>query len=393
MTTLAEGTLAAAMRVARSGENDARRHLAADHATPPELLFFLSGDMAAEVREAVASNPATPAHADQVLARDDNPIVRRTLAHKIGTLCPDLSPDRQDRLGRMAWDTLTLLVQDTAVQVRAALADAVKDLPDAPRELILRLARDTAMPVAEPVIRLSPLLTDDDLLSLLADPPTKETLCAVARRPGLSETIADAIAGTAEPEAVTALLNNTSAAIREATLDALISNSTRHVAWQAPLVRRPHLPPRAARALAEIVTEELLATLMARPDLDPHLAETLREKMLGATQQASISKGEQEGRFLRSARHGERTICAEILAELTSLSLPAIQQAIAMRSAKAIISLCWQAGFGKETADFAQVVLAGLPPSKVLSESGGSDWPLTPAEMNWQLALLEGPGR
>ena len=40
-------------------------------------------------------------------------------------------------------------------------------MPDAPRDLILRLARDAAMEVAEPVIRFSPLLTEDDLLALI----------------------------------------------------------------------------------------------------------------------------------------------------------------------------------------------------------------------------------
>ena len=390
MTTLAEGSLAAAMRVARSGDDEARRQLAAAPDTPPELLFFLSGDSAAPVRQAVAANRGTPAQADQVLARDDNPAVRHQLAKKIGSLCPGLPQDQKDRLRRMVWETLSTLVRDTAVQVRAAIAEAVADLPDAPRELILRLARDTAMPVAEPVIRLSPLLTEEDLLSLLADPPTRETLSAIARRPGLSETIADAIADTAEPEAITALLGNPSAAIREATLDALISNSARHVAWQGPLVRRPHLPPKAARALAEIVTEELLAALMSRPDLDPHLAEMLRVRMLNLPRQEPEAP---EANFLRSLSQGERPACAAVLASATGLPMPAIQRAIAMRSAKAVVSLCWQAGFSKKTAEFAQVALAGLPPGSTLGQVGGAEWPLTPAEMNWQLALLEAPMR
>ncbi|MBE9605026.1 DUF2336 domain-containing protein [Acetobacteraceae bacterium H6797] len=384
---------AAAMRIAHSGDDETRRRLAAAPDTPPELLFFLSGDSAAPVREAVAGNPGTPAQADQILARDENVAVRQTLARKIGNLCPGLPQGQQERLHRMVWETLSTLVRDTAVQVRAAIAEAVADLPDAPKELILRLARDTAMPVAEPVIRLSPMLTEEDLLALLADPPTPETLCAVARRPCLSETIADAIADKAEPEAVTALLGNPSAAIREATLDALISNSVRHVAWQAPLVRRPHLPPRAARALAEIVAEDLLSALMARPDIDADLAETLRERM---GQRQAVARMEAEGpetSFLRSLSQGEPSACAAVLASAAGRPLAAVQRAIAMRSAKAVVSLCWQAGFSRKTAEFAQVALAGLPPGSTLGQVGGAEWPLTPAEMTWQLTLLEAPLR
>ena len=55
--------------------------------------------------------------------------------------------------------------------MRVVIADCVKAMPDAPRELILQLAHDTALAVCDPVVRLSPLLTDADLLALLATPP------------------------------------------------------------------------------------------------------------------------------------------------------------------------------------------------------------------------------
>ena len=46
--------------------------------------------------------------------------------------------------------------------------------------------------------------------------------------------------------AIGALLANHTAQIREAALDALAAQSEEQTAWQEPLVRRPHLPPRAA---------------------------------------------------------------------------------------------------------------------------------------------------
>ncbi|WP_207541086.1 hypothetical protein [Sabulicella rubraurantiaca] len=56
--------------------------------------------------------------------------------------------------------------------MRAALADALADLPDAPpRDLVLLLARDPALEVCEPLIRLSRALRDDGLLALIEDPP------------------------------------------------------------------------------------------------------------------------------------------------------------------------------------------------------------------------------
>jgi hypothetical protein len=175
--------------------------------------------------------------------------------------------------------------------VRAAIADVVKQMPEAPRTLILRLARDTALVVSDPVIRQSPILTSDDLLSLLASPPAAATAVSVAHRPDLTEAISDAIAATADSGAIRTLLTNRSAAIREATLDALIAHAPCHTDWHSPLVNRPALPIRAARALSEIVAAELLDTLASRADLEPGLAMDLRQRLAPPREAVSAQAG------------------------------------------------------------------------------------------------------
>ena len=117
-----------------------------------------------------------------MLARDDDERVRALLARKLAGLAPALSGAEQSRLQHEAYDTLICLVEDEAVRVRAAIAEVIKQMPDVPRGLILRLARDAAVPVSEPVIRLSPLLTTADLLALVNTPPAAATAVAVARR-------------------------------------------------------------------------------------------------------------------------------------------------------------------------------------------------------------------
>ena len=67
--------------------------------------------------------------------------MRVLLARKLAALVPTLSPADQARLSQETWDTLKALVADETARVRAVIAEAVKELPDAPRELILRLAR------------------------------------------------------------------------------------------------------------------------------------------------------------------------------------------------------------------------------------------------------------
>jgi uncharacterized protein (DUF2336 family) len=133
--------------------------------------------------------------------------------------------------------------------------------------------------VFEPIIRLSPLLTTEDLLTLVAMAPAAGTVLAVAHRAELEPAVSDAIAASADNTAIRALLANPSAQIREATLDVLVARSVNHPDWHEPLVRRPSLPPRAARLLSELLATHLLAELATRADLAPPLAEELRRRI------------------------------------------------------------------------------------------------------------------
>src|SRR5271157_314000 len=138
------------------GKSEAARvRLGASAATSPEVLQSLADDPSVVVRAALALNEATPPTATRALARDADERVRVLLARRLAGLLPSLSATDQARLQHDTWETLTSLVADEAVRVRAAIADVVKDMPEAPRKLILRLAQDTALPVSEPVIRFS----------------------------------------------------------------------------------------------------------------------------------------------------------------------------------------------------------------------------------------------
>ena len=82
-------------------------------------------------------NEAAPAHAVHLLAKDEDERVRVLIARKLAALAPGLSDHEQERLRQQTYEALAGLVADEAVRVRAALADVLKEMPDAPRELIL----------------------------------------------------------------------------------------------------------------------------------------------------------------------------------------------------------------------------------------------------------------
>ena len=196
---------------ALNGDEAARTRIGADPATPAELLYFLAVDRCLAVRVAVAMNRATPKQADHHLVHDPDERVRAVLARKLATLVPELGIDDVRRLRDHAWTNLAVLVEDHAARVRTIVAEMVADMPDAPRALILRLASDAEFSVSDKVLRLSPALLPDDLLSLLAVPPAAHTAASIAGRTDITADIADAIAASANTEAISRLLRNRSA--------------------------------------------------------------------------------------------------------------------------------------------------------------------------------------
>jgi uncharacterized protein (DUF2336 family) len=84
--------------------------------------------------------------------------VRQDLATKIGRLAPGLNAQEQDRLRRLTYEVLEILVRDQVAKVRQIIAEALKDVTDAPPEIIQLLARDGELAVSGPVLQFSPLL-------------------------------------------------------------------------------------------------------------------------------------------------------------------------------------------------------------------------------------------
>jgi uncharacterized protein (DUF2336 family) len=393
----------------------ARVRLGAGAATKADVLIDLSNDTSVTVRAALALNTAAPPRVNEVLAADSDERVRILLARKLTALVPGLSAAEHARLHQETWDTLKALVADEAVRVRAIIAEAVKELPDAPRGLIRQLAHDTEKSVFEPVIRLSPLLTTEDLLTLVAMAPAAGTVLAVAHRAELDPVVSDAIAASADGTAIRALLANPSAQIREATLDVLVARSVNHPDWHEPLVRRPSLPPRAARMLSELLATHLLAELATRADLPPSLAEELRRRIAVrlapvpepptapldttaedalAQARATAARGELvEETLLAAARRGETRYAAALLALAADTSVSVVDRASSLRSAKGLVSLVWKAGFTMQVAVALQTLLARLAPEAVLTAGQSGGFPLAVEEMRWQLDFLGRMGR
>jgi uncharacterized protein (DUF2336 family) len=130
----------------------------ASKTTSPEILRSLATDPSVTVRASLALNPALPEQVIAILEGDTDARVRAILGRKLAPLTATIPDETRQRVQKDAVASLTAMVAEAALRVRVSIAEAVRDMPAGPRDIVLRLAQDPAVMVCEPVILFSPML-------------------------------------------------------------------------------------------------------------------------------------------------------------------------------------------------------------------------------------------
>ncbi len=150
----------------------------------------------------------------------------------------------QGGLAGLEWQAVTdafrIALYDAEPVVRRVLAESVKSAPDLPQDVLLPLARDIAA-VAAPVLEHSPLLTDDDLLSIVLDGSTAHRV-AVAGRQLVTAPVAEALMRFDERAVIHRLLANEGATLTEASLHRLLDRFPDEPAITEAIGKRRLLP-------------------------------------------------------------------------------------------------------------------------------------------------------
>ena len=399
--------------LAKDADGELRADLASREDARPEILYFLAEDKSPKVRRQVARNTATPRQADKLLARDVDDEVRMDLARKIGRLIPGLSERKSEKLQELTFEVLDILARDQLPRVRQIVAEEIKHATNVPPGIVKRLSRDVEHIVAAPILEYSMLLSDHDLLDIIASAAMSGVLASISRRRNVSEEVCDAIVTANDPQAVAALLANPSAQIREETLDSLIERAPDEGNWHEPLVRRPSLSQRAMLRIAGFVASSLLSILEQRHDLEPetrkHVVQAVRRRVkeeaaevpAGPKKQETDDearkralelhkKGKLDDETMRAAAEmGQRTFLHHALALRARLEPAVVEQIARSQSSRAITALTWSAGLAMRTAMALQKHYARLPSAAILNARNGVAYPLTEEEMRWYIDYFE----
>lgn len=220
------------------------------------------------------------------LLSDPSEDARAAVAAKVARQFSEVELAPRER--ELAREILGYLVHDVAISVREALARCLDDKAGAPRDVVLKLARDIDR-VALPVLERSPVLTDEDLVGLVYyGSPAKQ--CAIAGRPDVAAPVSEAIAHRGDRMAVLRLVHNAGAVINEAAATILVKRYADDADVSVPLVQRGEMPALLVERLIAMVSEQLREYLVEQHEMDRRVAATLEEQTRERTTADAISR-------------------------------------------------------------------------------------------------------
>lgn len=176
----------------------------------------------------------------------------------------------------LAQEIFRLLLRDTEVRVRRAVAESLKHSLSVPHDIIFHLANDVP-DVATHVLQHSFVLTEEDLIAIVQATREIPKLKAIAKRESLSKSLAHALVETRTPAVVKEVVSNRNAALAETTLEMILEEFSREHDVLEELVYRGGLPYAFAEKLFSKVSDNLKKTLTRRYRLSLHVVEEATE--------------------------------------------------------------------------------------------------------------------
>lgn len=396
--------------IAQSHDVTQRLKLAKDPKTHQEILYFMAEyEPDPEVRRAVSKNLSTPVQASGFMSTDRSVDVRLGLAERLVRLLPELSSEDHSQLYAIAVQALGTLAMDEVLKIRKALSSALKEHAYAPPAIVAQLAQDVEREVAEPILRFCTVLSDDVLLDILKSTPDGWAVQAIAGRKYVSEPVSIAVIDTNDVVAGKTLLQNEGAQLGTALLQDIVNRAQQLPEWQEPLALRKGLPPDISKALAGFAHESVRQILIKRSGFDRHTIEKVSKVVkrrlayaVDSEEAREISEETPYDRAVRLAKEGnlDEKMVADALAMkeeefvvaalgcLAQTSISNVRRIIALRAARPIIALAWRSGLSMRTALQLQKELCRIPSRELIYPRDGTDYPMSVAELNWQLEFL-----
>jgi len=167
--------------------------------------------------------------------------IRRALAKRLSDVICIPSSQLAPQERHMAGDVLVELLRDADIELRESVAKRLVMLNEAPRTILVILAKDDIR-VARHVLEKSKSLTDSDLIQIIKKVSSKHR-AMIAQRREVSDAVSDALVQFLEEDVVQVLLKNKGAAFSETALQRILTVSRQHKDYIKLLIKREELRP------------------------------------------------------------------------------------------------------------------------------------------------------
>ena len=171
----------------------------------------------------------------------DDKAVRRQLSKRLAdVICiPASQLTPQER--HMAGDVLVELLRTADVDIRESVAKRLVMLNEAPRTILVMLAKDE-IEIARHVLENSKSLTDSDLIQIVQKVSGAHR-AVIAKRRHIADAVVDAMVQFLEEDVVETLLKNKNAHFSETAIQRILTVSRSHQPYVGLLVKRDELRP------------------------------------------------------------------------------------------------------------------------------------------------------
>ncbi len=204
----------------------------------------------------------------RVLNGDSNIVERDQLFRNMAQLYSYVSDRCDDEQVAQYDEVLCQLAELVESEARVHVAKLLAPLDRAPGNVVVKLANDE-IEVAQPLLEFSNVLSDDDLIEIIAN-QTEEHRVAIAGRTQVPERVGEAIVEHGETASVIKLVRNANAEIGQQALERLAERAASDAAIAADLRGREDLDWKSLGGKIEAVGDQVRET-MSRidPRVDP----------------------------------------------------------------------------------------------------------------------------
>ena len=196
-------------------------------------------------------------------------------------------------------DVMGRLLEEIEISARAAFCHVLATVPDAPPNVVRRLALDDAIDVAGPILAHSERI---DELTLVEGAKTKSQahLLAISRRKTLAEPVTDILVKRGDQQVALSAAGNLGAAFSEFGYSTLIRRSSNNNDLATCVWSRPEIPRQYLLTLFAEASEAVKLELTSK---DPRKASVILEIVAQASQQIRTRAREKSADYAAAYAH------------------------------------------------------------------------------------------